>query len=125
MSADDPLRAALKHAEWLVYFARKSKGTVAEVAARALEQNPYLRDALATDTARPGPCVYCHDTRWTNDENWTPDDPKTWRGERSPGDGLIPCGGCNFAGWDTPVATPSESLAAEAEAERRRTEVGR
>jgi len=30
--------------EWVVSFTRKNKGTVAYVAARAIEQNPYLLD---------------------------------------------------------------------------------
>lgn len=41
-SAEGGLRA--EDVEWLVWFARKSKGTVAEVAQRAIEQNPALRD---------------------------------------------------------------------------------
>lgn len=36
------------------------------------------------------------------DEGWSPEDPRIWRGERSPGDGLIPCGFCNLGGWDAP-----------------------
>ena len=39
---DSGMRA--EDVEWLVWFARKSKGTVAEVAQRAIEQNPALRD---------------------------------------------------------------------------------
>lgn len=60
-------------------------------------------DELLAATNRPA-CLSCRDRRWVDDENWTPDYPETWRGERSPGNGLIPCGACNFAGWDTPVA---------------------
>jgi hypothetical protein len=32
----------LTNLEWLVWFARKSKGTVTDVTRRAIEQNPYL-----------------------------------------------------------------------------------
>lgn len=41
----------------------------------------------------------CKGRRWVNDENWTPADPR-WRGKRSQGDGLIPCGFCNEGGWN-------------------------
>jgi len=58
----------------------------------------------------PGPCRRkcsgCGGRRWSEDENWTPDDPRTWKGERSHGDGLIPCGFCNEGGWDTPDYEP-------------------
>ncbi|TXN27212.1 hypothetical protein [Methylobacterium sp. WL19] len=51
-------------------------------------------------------CVYCDGRRWVDDENWSTTffEPV----ERTPRDGLIPCGGCNFAGWDTPLA-PAQS----------------
>jgi hypothetical protein len=50
------------------------------------------------------PCT-CGGRRWVNDENWEPryaDLPQ----ERIQGDGLIPCGFCNFAGWDTALNEP-------------------
>lgn len=52
------------------------------------------------------PCS-CAGRRWVKDENWTwayPDIPQ----EPVPRDGLIPCGFCNFAGWDTPENEPAE-----------------
>jgi protein gp37 len=42
----------------------------------------------------------CNRRRWVDDQNWSPEYPKEWRGERSPGDGRIPCGFCNHGGWD-------------------------
>jgi hypothetical protein len=43
----------------------------------------------------------CGGRRWVDDENWAPE---YWAmatmPRREPGDGLIPCGGCNFGGWD-------------------------
>lgn len=48
-------------------------------------------------------CEGCAGRRWVDDQNWSPDDPVTWHGERAPGDGLIPCGFCNHGGWDVPV----------------------
>ena len=59
--------------------------------------------ASAPEQGEP-PCVYCNETRWVDDENWSPAYPETWKGERSPGDGLIPCGGCNEGGWNIPIA---------------------
>jgi hypothetical protein len=57
----------------------------------------YRRQAIAWQI------VKCHcDVGWTHDENWSPDDLRTWRGERTPGNGLIPCGACNLGGWDAP-----------------------
>lgn len=56
-----------------------------------------------TLTLEPSLCVYCKGRRWTDDQNWTPDYPETWRGEREPHNGLVPCGGCNQGGWDVPV----------------------
>lgn len=50
-----------------------------------------LRDRL-TDTCRRR--CSCGDTGWVEDEGWQPDDPRSWRGERSEGDGLVPCGFC-------------------------------
>lgn len=46
-------------------------------------------------------CVYCKGTRWVDDQNWQPtySDLPT---QRRPHDGRIPCGKCNFAGWDVP-----------------------
>jgi hypothetical protein len=44
MPSDTPTTAARENLEWLVWFARKSRGTVAEVVDRAVEQNPWLRD---------------------------------------------------------------------------------
>lgn len=57
------------------------------------------------DGSKP-PCSGCGGRRWANDENWTPDDPRTWDGKRSKGDGLIPCGFCNEGGWDAPLVEP-------------------
>lgn len=49
----------------------------------------------------------CGGRRWVEDKNWSPEYPELWRGERSPGDGLVPCGNCNFGGWDVePVEVP-------------------
>lgn len=43
----------------------------------------------------------CGGRRWVEDENWQPE---PWamgtKPRRRPGEGLIPCGGCNFGGWD-------------------------
>lgn len=51
-------------------------------------------------------CPYCRGERWIDDQNWSAADPELyWRfGDslRTPGDGRIPCGRCNFAGWDVP-----------------------
>lgn len=52
----------------------------------------------------PLACVHCAGTRWVDDQNWEPDYP-TWETiERVQRAGLIPCGACNFAGWNEPVA---------------------
>jgi hypothetical protein len=59
--AAEPPALDASQVEWLVYFARKSKGTVAEVAARAIEQNPYLR-------ATP-PALDVEDVRWLLDNS--------------------------------------------------------
>lgn len=49
----------------------------------------------------------CGGRRWVEDANWSPPYPELWRGERSPGEGLIPCGNCNHGGWDVePVEVP-------------------
>jgi len=84
----------------------------------------WYHDAEATDCwetetrcaghASGETCPGCHGRRWADDENWQPDDP---RHVRTPGDGLIPCGFCNFAGWDTPLvseATRGQSDGGEA-----------
>lgn len=47
-------------------------------------------------------CPHCHGNRWVDDENWSPQFPDVWQGERAPGNGRIPCGACNFAGWSEP-----------------------
>lgn len=60
------------------------------------------RQHLEETHSSSGICSGCGGRRWVEDENWQPDDPRTWKGERSHGDGLIPCGFCNEAGWDTP-----------------------
>lgn len=49
--------------------------------------------------------VPCHcDGGWVEDEGWYPEYReqalKSYR--KTPGDGIIPCGSCNFGGWDTP-----------------------
>ena len=44
----------------------------------------------------------CGGRRWVDDENWSPAQGVLWRGERSAGDGRIPCGLCNHGGWDQP-----------------------
>lgn len=54
-------------------------------------------------------CAYCKGRRWVEDEGWEPDFPDLGPAEREPGSGLIPCGGCNFAGWDTPLAPPAST----------------
>ncbi len=46
------------------------------------------------------PCVYCGNSQWVVDQNWHPDDPRSWRGVREPHDGLVPCGRCGD--WDSP-----------------------
>jgi hypothetical protein len=76
----------------------------------------------------PGPCS-CGGRRWVDDENWQPDHPSV---PRVRGDGLIPCGFCNFAGWDTPENAPDEftppplrsGLAATPSADSPRSEAG-
>lgn len=47
------------------------------------------------DESRPCPCG---GTRWTDDENWSPEFP----GDRPQpgGPGRLPCGFCNHGGWD-------------------------
>ena len=50
----------------------------------------------------------CGGRRWVEDANWSPQYPELWKGERSPGDGLIPCGNCNEGGWDVDPVEPPE-----------------
>jgi hypothetical protein len=67
-----------------------------------------LREACPFDCDAcndPGPCS-CGGRRWVEDENWSSDYPGAGE-RRTPGDGLIPCGSCNFAGWDTPENAPT------------------
>jgi hypothetical protein len=75
-------------------------------------QAASIAHALPATPASPPPpsepCSGCGGRRWSNDENWQPTFPETWRGERSHGDGLIPCGFCNEAGWDTPDWAPDD-----------------
>lgn len=51
-------------------------------------------------------CVHCHGEGWVDDQNWSASDPELYFriGDvlRVPGDGRIPCGVCNFAGWNRP-----------------------
>lgn len=81
---------------------------------RKSDQNNALAEKIAAEYARLSdsegerPCSGCGGSRWAEDENWSPDDPATWRGERSPGNGLIPCGFCNLGGWDTPVGSRTD-----------------
>lgn len=49
-------------------------------------------------------CPSCRGTLWTEDENWEPERP--WNGERSIGEGLIPCGACNEGGWSVDPKEP-------------------
>lgn len=44
-------------------------------------------------------CRTCLRTGYVDDQNWSPEHPELWRGERSPGDGRVPCGACNEGGW--------------------------
>lgn len=54
------------------------------------------------------PCS-CGGVRWVEDEGWSPDGWKIRaRIERTPGDGLIPCGFCNHGGWDIDPMPPYE-----------------
>lgn len=66
-------------------------------AVRFVSAEPLLA-ALDLD---PWLCPFCRGSRWTNDENWEPEQP--WDGSRHPADGLIPCGHCNQGGWDVEV----------------------
>lgn len=51
-------------------------------------------------------CPVCHGERWVNDQNWSASDPglyfKYGDAIRTAGDGRIPCGRCNLAGWNVP-----------------------
>jgi hypothetical protein len=77
--------------------------------AAALAQRGVTLPATPASPPPPSePCSGCGGRRWSNDENWQPTFPETWRGERSHGDGLIPCGFCNEAGWDTPDWAPDD-----------------
>lgn len=58
------------------------------------------------DRPRKKICVHCDGRRWVDDQNWEPPFPAFAPIEREPRDGLIPCGACNFAGWDEPVCAP-------------------
>lgn len=39
-------------------------------------------------------CTVCDDERWIEDQNWSPQYPELWKGERYPGDGLVRCMAC-------------------------------
>jgi hypothetical protein len=74
----------------------------------ALTQLERLAQAgLAADRALTEATCSCGGRRWVEDENWQPEDWERDRG-REEGSGLIPCGGCNEGGWNTPVG-PVES----------------
>lgn len=77
--------------------------------ASAIIVTKMLKRALAEaqeadEAARP--CPHCNGLRWVEDENWSPPEVGWSPYERTPRDGLIPCGGCNFAGWSTPLSAP-------------------
>ncbi|EOD66883.1 hypothetical protein [Amycolatopsis vancoresmycina] len=86
-------------------IAEVARGDVAKATALLDRLDDQLLDAIADAAATlqhlaaTVHCV-CGGRRWVNDENWSPAYPELWRGERSPGDGLVPCGNCNFGGWD-------------------------
>jgi hypothetical protein len=71
----------------------------------------FVRAALAGDQPAVEPC-HCGGRRWVEDKNWSPQYPELWKGERSPGDGLVPCGSCNFGGWDVDPVEPEPAHAA-------------
>lgn len=62
----------------------------------------------AADQALTLATCSCGGKRWVDNEGWSPPD---WamavKPVREPGDGLIPCGNCNFGGWKLPVGSPS------------------
>jgi hypothetical protein len=62
-------------------------------------------EAAIKDRHRPFVCS-CGGRRWVVDENSY--DPE--RRERTPGDGLIPCGTCNEGDWGTPEFYPMEPI---------------
>lgn len=70
------------------------------------EMQNYSPPPVNQPVAEERTCAGCRGRRWVNDENWQPDYPKTWKGERYRGDGLIPCGSCNEGGWDVAVGQP-------------------
>lgn len=66
---------------------------------------------------RPLRCRSCRGTLWTDDECWQPEDylARAYAlGEyvRTPRDGLIPCGACNFAGWANDPREPDRPVRA-------------
>lgn len=65
-----------------------------------------MASALAAAKPPKRPCP-CGGRRWVDDEGWSPPFEKH-SGERVPRDGLIPCGFCNFAGWNTPLHSLEE-----------------
>lgn len=65
-----------------------------------------LTAMAAEERAKVAACS-CGGRRWVDDENWSPTDPALEQ-ERAPSRGLIPCGFCNFAGWDTPLFQPGD-----------------
>jgi hypothetical protein len=94
VGADKPLWILLDPAEFGVDAGHHVTELMYRMATRVVTGLDELVDAIAAHS-----CVYCKGRRWVNDENWQPDDPRDPR--RSPHDGLLPCDGCNFAGWDT------------------------
>jgi hypothetical protein len=71
---------------------------------------PLVADEVGHPAAQEAAPCPCGGRRWVEDKNWSPEYPELWRGERSPGDGLIPCGFCNEGGWDV---EPVERAAAQ------------
>lgn len=87
------------------------EGNASDLADLTDETTKYLEalDARSAAGEAPEPCASCNGRRWTDDENWSPDDPRTWKGEREHGNGLIPCGACNLGGWNVEDWAPEAS----------------
>lgn len=69
---------------------------------RTLEQLRRQADiGAAAERALTEATCSCGGRRWVEDENWQPEEwAMATKPRREPGEGLIPCGGCNFGGWN-------------------------
>lgn len=63
---------------------------------------PHPDEMTLEEVINGRPCS-CGGKRWVDDENWSPPFRTIGAYERTPHDGLIPCGFCNEGGWNAPV----------------------